>query len=152
MEAQWWLPLQIRFVSHAHFSKQWFCWLQMHWSPALYFFSAYACYNCHLKLAQSHAHYCCRNSTTAVCQGIFMCSRLIACMKPLPPRFCVNQLTGSHTYQSIEIFTCLSWVHIARYLKRVVNTICSTVYQSGSHPGHQVIPVSSCDPVSMLTH
>ena len=54
-------------------------------SPALYFFCAYACNNFHLQLAQSHTHYCCRSSTTAVCQGIFTCSRLIACMKPLPP-------------------------------------------------------------------
>ena len=52
-------------------------------SPALYFFCACACYNCHLKLAQSHAYYCCRSSTAVVCQGIFTCSRLRACMKPL---------------------------------------------------------------------
>jgi len=60
-------------------------------SPTLHFFRAYACYNCHLQLAQNHAHYCCRSSTTAV---------LIACMKPLPPRFGVYKLTGSHNLVS----------------------------------------------------
>ena len=39
------------------------------------------------------------------------------------PRSCVCKLTGSSTYQSIEISICLSWVYIARYLQRIVNTI-----------------------------
>ena len=100
-------------------------------SSAPYFFSAHACYNCHLKLSQSHAHYCCRSSTIAVCQGIFTCSILIACMSHFhlyKPRCCVYKLTGSHTYQSIVIFTCLSWVYIARYLKCVLTQFLSVFH------------------------
>ena len=83
-------------------------------------------------------------------QGIFTCSRLIACTNPLSPTHsCVCKLTSSHTYQSIKISICFNilWVCIARYLQCVVNTISKRVPQL-NNPGHPW--VSSHDLVSML--
>ena len=58
--------------------------------------------------------------------------------KPLPPiqaTFLCLQAYGTHTYRSIEISICLSWVYIARYLQSVVSTISERVLQF-TNPGH----------------
>ena len=67
------------FMSRTHFSKQWYllhgepcpCMQQLPFTVCSELRPLICC--------------CCRSSTPAVCQGIFMCSRLIACTKPLPP-------------------------------------------------------------------
>jgi len=143
-------------LSHARFSKQWYllaanvrrapplisCCIHMQQLPFT------TCTEPHPLIC------CCRSSTPAVCQGIFACSRRIACTKPLPPiqvmLLCL-QAYGSHTYRSIEISICLSWVYIARYLQSVVSTISERVLQL-TNPGltQIAIRVSSCNLVSMM--
>ena len=166
MEAQWRLPLQHSLSeSRPFFQNNDFICCKCTGSHTLYFFFAYAYYNCHLQLAQSHAHYCCRSSTTAVCQGIFTCSRLIACMKPLPPiqatffmstSLRVATPTNPSRYLlAYREYTLLgTWNALLTQFLSVFHSLPIRV-TSGSdpdcYPDHRVIQVSSRDPVSTLT-
>ena len=123
--------------------------LQMHGEPCPLFLECI--YMQHLPFtACTEPHQlicCCRSSTPVVYQRIFTCSRLIGCTKPLPPiqaTFLCLQAYGSHTYRSIDISICLSWVYIARYLQSIVSTIPECALQF-TKPGHiQVWPRSDC--------